>query len=282
MSAVEIIAFIVLFIISYRKYDDLLAIADSKKYKLKLLLPAGLHLFSLFNHRYNTHYEKTLEARLRTLHGPLRAKEYLKIHIAHKTLLLMFVQIFLSVVFSQMQIDVPSAFFSITVIASLFYATDKQLDSALKEKTRKMQIDFPEFLNKLILLVNAGLSVSGAVQKIVRDAKKDSPLYSELSITLNEVKSGKPEAAAFEDFARRCRLQEITLFSAALIQNLRKGNDELIPILRLQAGSCWENRKNIARKLGEEASTKLTIPMVIMFVAILLMLMTPAVMQLNF
>lgn len=71
------------------------------------------------------------------------------------------------------------------------------------------------------------------------------------------------------------------MFTATLIQNLRKGSDQLVPVLRLQAAACWENRKNIARKLGEEASTKLLFPMAIVFVAILIMVMTPAVMQIQ-
>ena len=143
-------------------------------------------------------------------------------------------------------------------------------------------MEFPELLSKLILLVNAGLSVSGAIRKIVKDSRKISPLYIELAMTINEINSGKSEIQSYEDFAKRCRQPEVTMFTGTLIQNLRKGNDELIPILRLQANTCWENRKNIARKLGEEASTKLLLPMIIVFIAIIVMIMTPAVLQLHF
>ncbi len=51
--------------------------------------------------------------------------------------------------------------------------------------------------------------------------------------------------------------------------------------MRVQAAACWENRKNMAKKMGEEASTKLILPMMIIFVAILLVVLTPAVLQLN-
>jgi tight adherence protein C len=52
-------------------------------------------------------------------------------------------------------------------------------------------------------------------------------------------------------------------------------------LLRLQADECWELRKLRAKQLGEEASAKLLIPMMIMFVGILIIVVLPAVLQLN-
>jgi tight adherence protein C len=47
------------------------------------------------------------------------------------------------------------------------------------------------------------------------------------------------------------------------------------------ANECWETRKNITRKLGEEASTKMILPLMLMFGAILLIVATPAVLALQ-
>ena len=47
-------------------------------------------------------------------------------------------------------------------------------------------------------------------------------------------------------------------------------------ILRLEALQAFENRKARAKKLGEEAGTKLLIPMFIMFAVVLVMIMIPA------
>ena len=124
-----------------------------------------------------------------------------------------------------------------------------------------------------------------AMEKIVLDrqkaGKKDRPLYDELSVVLMEIKAGKSEIKAYEEFAKKCRVPEITKFTSVIIQNLKKGNSELVSILRLQSVECWEMRKSVAKKLGEEASTKLLFPMMIMFAAILLIVITPAAMQLQ-
>jgi tight adherence protein C len=84
----------------------------------------------------------------------------------------------------------------------------------------------------------------------------------------------------YEDFARRCRTIEVSRFVSIIIQNIKKGNDELALILRVISNESLNTRKNIAKKLGEEASAKMIIPMMIMFLAIILIVSTPAVLSL--
>jgi tight adherence protein C len=126
------------------------------------------------------------------------------------------------------------------------------------------------------------MTVPRAWEKIVSDRKNLTPLYEELNKTYLEIKNGKPEMTAYEDFAKRCRVKEITKFIAAIIQNLRKGNGELVTLLKLQSNECWQLRKNLARRLGEEASTKLVLPLMIMFVGILIIVILPEIMNLNY
>jgi len=156
-----------------------------------------------------------------------------------------------------------------------------ELDKQIKERRMSIQIDFPDFINKLTLLINAGMTVGRAWEKIVEDNKKETPLYEELSIAQADIRGGKSEHQAFEDFAKRCKTPEITRFIAVVLQNLRKGSSELVSILRLQAAESWEMRKNIAKRIGEEASTKLLFPMMIMFLAILIIVIIPAILALR-
>lgn len=249
--------------------------------RIRFLLPAGFQLLKLFRHRYRSGYEMRLEAKLRELGSSSKAHAMLKVYIAQKTVYIIVSVIFITFIGTQVQPDTGYFLFAVLFPAMLFYLMDKQIDSKISERRNSIRIEFSEFLNKLVLLVNAGMTVSGAIRKIVKDSRKKTPLYMELAATINDMDSGKPEIQSYEDFAKRCRLQEVSMFTAVLLQNLRKGNDELVPVLRVQANACWENRKNAARKLGEEAATKLVIPMIIMFVAIIIMVMTPAVMQIN-
>lgn len=280
--ALQGIGIFALYLFSKNSFAEELALADIKANRLKILLPIGLQVFKLLKHTYGSPYEKKLEVKYRNLKGSKNAQVLLKIHMAQKTVLMLFALFFLTFVGTQIEADATYLFFCAALEAALFYATDKQLDDLFKERSRSIQYEFPELLNKLVLLINAGLSLSGAFQKIVRDNKVQSPLYEELAAAIHEMNSGKSHIQAYESFAKRCRQQEITTFVTILIQNIKRGNDEIIPILKMLSLSSWENRKLVARKLGEEAATRLVLPMMIMFLAILIMVMAPAFFQLNF
>ncbi len=177
--------------------------------------------------------------------------------------------------------DISYMVFTLCAPILVFYIYDKDLENKLKKKYESIRADFPDMVGKLVLLVNAGMNLNRAWEKICVETKKKSPLYLELKATYLQIQGGKPEGEAYEEFARRCRVREITKFVTLVIQNLKKGSDDMVPLLRLQAEECWELRKQRAKQLGEEASAKLLIPMMIMFIGILIIVVLPAVLQLN-
>jgi len=93
---------------------------------------------------------------------------------------------------------------------------------------------------------------------------------------LSEISAGKPAARAYEDMAFRCKVPEVTRFVSAVLQNLNRGNRDMVYVLRTLAQEAWDKRKDLARKQGEEASTKLVFPMVMVFVAIAIIVLAPA------
>ena len=61
-----------------------------------------------------------------------------------------------------------------------------------------------------------------------------------------------------------------------LSQNLKKGTAGLLILLKAEALDALEERKRNARRLGEEAGTKLLLPMMIMLVIVMVIIMIPA------
>ena len=49
--------------------------------------------------------------------------------------------------------------------------------------------------------------------------------------------------------------------------------------LKRMGTECWEMRKNTAKQLGEKASSKLMIPLSIMFLAIILICVAPVILE---
>ncbi|MGE5473678.1 MAG: type II secretion system F family protein [Ignavibacteriales bacterium] len=278
---------VVILFISKPKYKDYLSNVDKNIYKMKELMPIPLLMFNSIRYGFNTGYDNLLEVKLGEIYGTESARYNLKLYWSNKIALIIVV-LLVGLFFGTLMEPVDSGFtfFLITAVVLSFYLPDKELKEKIKRRHLQMQIDFPEFLNKLALLVNAGMTVSGAIEKISTDARNTGVsekriLYCELEKTSIEIRLGKSEVKAYEDFAKRCRLPEITRFTSILIQNLKKGNSELVAILRLQSAECWYARKNTARILGEEAETKLLFPMMLMLLAILIIVIAPSAMQLR-
>ncbi|HOJ09798.1 MAG TPA: type II secretion system F family protein [Clostridiales bacterium] len=272
-------AILVLYILSKGKYDNLVESLDKKQFPLKNLLPIGLYIMDAIGCRYVSNYDRRLLVKISEIYGSKNSWHYLKIHWANKMVLFALGVFVILLIGLGTAIDMTYAVLSICFLAMIVILSDRELDSKLKRRHLSIQWDFPDFLNKLTLLVNAGLTTSRAWEKVIRENKKQSDLYREAEIVIAEINSGKSEIKAYEDFSRRCRTVEVARFVSIVIQNIRKGNSELASIFRVLSNECWEMRKNTAKKLGEEASTKMVIPMMFMLVAILLIVSTPAVLS---
>lgn len=271
----------VLFMASRGKYGDFVKPLDKKDYPFKDLLPAGMLVLDAFKYSYISGYDRRLLTKLTELYGAERSHRYLRVHMANKIVYLLLGLLLVALVGSGAHIDAGFGVFGISVLAGIAYYSDRELDSRIRKRRTAIRMDFPDFLNKLILLINAGMTVSRAWEKAVQDNRKSSLLYAELGMVLSSVRSGTAEQKAYEDFAKRCRIPEITRFVSVILQNLRKGNSELVSVLRVFANECWDMRKNTARRLGEEASTRMILPLMLMLAAILLIVATPAVLALR-
>ena len=97
-----------------------------------------------------------------------------------------------------------------------------------------------------------------------------------MKLTMYEMESGISESESYERFGRRCNIQEYMKLGALLSQNLRKGTKGLSQILKIEAIQAFEERKARAKRLGEEAGTKLLLPMFLMLSVVLIIVIVPA------
>lgn len=281
LLVILIIVFTVLYVLSKDKYGQYIMPVDKKRYPLKQLLCIGLYVLDIINFKYDTKYNRKLLTKISEISGAKYSYYYLQIHWANKIVYLFIGILMISFVGTGSQIDAGFAVFGFALLGGIFYFSDNELDQRIKKRRMIIRTDFPDFLNRLILLINAGMTISKAWEKVVMDNKKESILYEELRLVLTDIKGGMPEHRAYENFAKRCRTPEVTRVVSVILQNLRKGSSDIVSLLRIYANDCWEMRKSTARKLGEEASTKMLLPMMLMFFAILLIVATPAVLALR-
>jgi hypothetical protein len=91
--------------------------------------------------------------------------------------------------------------------------------------------------------------------------------------------SGVPEGLAYVEYGRRCGLREYRKLGTLLEQNMRKGAKGLARLLEQESAESFEQRKNYARQLGEEAGTKLLLPMIMMLLIVMVIIMLPAILS---
>lgn len=165
----------------------------------------------------------------------------------------------------------------------LLYALEFQNKVKEKEKRRQqMLLDYPEIVNKMALFLGAGMTAKRAWKKVVEDYGRQKEIwgeryaYEEMKRTCHEMDSGATEAESYEKFGRRCDNHVYVRFGALLSQNLRKGTKGLTQLLKLESIQAFEERKALAKRLGEEAGTKLLLPMFMMLAIVLIIVIVPA------
>ncbi len=268
--------------LSYSKYSEFILPLDKKSYPLKTLIPVGLIIIDLLRIKTSGMLNRQLIIKISELYGTQNAAYYSKIYYANIIVYMLAGILLIMIAGSFTGTDIEFWVFSVLLIAGIYYSSEREIDKRLNNRRTEIRLGFPDFLNSLTLLVNAGLTVVRAWEKVSSNKQDDNnALYRELNLVISEINSGIPESKAYENFAKRCRTPEITRSVSVILQNLRKGSSEIVSVLRVQANECWEMRKSVAKKLGEEASSKLLFPMMLIFISILLIVLTPAVLSLR-
>ena len=171
-------------------------------------------------------------------------------------------------------------------VATVILGDKKKKENAANKRAKELKRDYSEMIHKLALLMGAGMTVRMAWEHIVKDYREKLKgkriqkkyVYEEMTETYYQLNSGVSEINAYTQFGARCDTKEYLKFSSLIVQNLRKGSKEIVKLLELEAIDAFEERKNMAKKYGEEAGTKMLFPMIVMLVVVMGIIMLPAVM----
>jgi len=184
-----------------------------------------------------------------------------------------------------------------TIIISLLVTYFKRyddIDKEIKAATESIIIDLPQFINKLVLLLNAGLVVSTALEKIADDyeqynfdIKSDKKnirakrryLYEELYEIEKRVKQTNTSITKeLREFSQRSGVRELVRLSTIISDNINKGST-LAEKLEAEGELLWLSRKKRAEEKGRLAETKLTFPLVILLIVLIMVTIAPALME---
>ncbi len=167
----------------------------------------------------------------------------------------------------------------------------RRIDKEIKEAEESLTRDLPEFINKLVMLLNAGLVVSTAFVKIVNDYESANPakrenhmqdrrfLYEELTeINKRMDQSNTSLIKELTEFSKRSGVREMVRLTAVISDNWNKGS-LLAEKLEGESGLLWLSRKKRAEEKGRLAETKLTFPLMILLLVLIMVTIAPAMLE---
>ncbi|MDF2667768.1 MAG: type secretion protein [Paenibacillus sp.] len=185
--------------------------------------------------------------------------------------------------------DLALLFCGFLLILCIPLALYKELDLRIKRKKQAIVLELPDLLNRMTLLLNAGETVQGAFLRCASNRflpgdsieSARSPLQKEIALLASGIQNREPFHLLMERLSKRCAVQEISVFTTTVLMNYKRGGDSFVLALKALSSEMWERRKAITRTLGEEASSKLIFPMLLIFLVVMTIVAAPAVSMMN-
>ena len=173
------------------------------------------------------------------------------------------------------------------VIILICIMRQKKKSEELKKRKKDMELEYSEIVSKMAILLGSGMSVKQAwsnisaryLDKRKKNQVSEIPIYEEMLITEREINDGKSERIAYQNFCERVNIMCYHRLIRLLISSLDRGSRNICENLEQESEEAFEERKAVARRLGEEASTKMLLPMMIMMSIVIAVIIVPAILS---
>lgn len=167
------------------------------------------------------------------------------------------------------------------VIIFLYRGKKDELKRAERSEVAEIMMELPSFNNKLVLLLGSGLVYEESIKRIANRGNSQGSrfLIKTLGEFITEAEQTNGDATRMlKDFAGKRKIGELKRITSIIMDNRKKGTD-LRSKLSLEGELLWERRKKKAEEMARLAESKLTLPLGIMMVPILIVTAGPALMQ---
>lgn len=172
----------------------------------------------------------------------------------------------------------------ILILVGLYRTRYVNLDKEEKLAILSVKKELPIFINKIVLLLNAGMVFYNAFMKIVDDNEKftkgnNNYFYQQLNFIAANVKERNYALhTELENFAKRTRLKEFVRVTSIISDNIYKGVT-LTDKLEKEGEQLWFDHKKQIEEKGKLAETKLVAPLALLLVVLVMITVAPAMIE---
>jgi tight adherence protein C len=148
-----------------------------------------------------------------------------------------------------------------------------------RKRREAIEYELPEMIDLLVVSIEAGVSLSGAMRIAARQIP--GPLGEELRLTMQEHNLGLSTTESLENFGVRADTPGTRMFVRSIIQGETLGVS-IGQIMRNLADEMRKRRKAAAEERARKAPIKMVFPLVLLiFPAMFVVLLLPALFAIN-
>lgn len=156
-----------------------------------------------------------------------------------------------------------------------------------QKRIQKIEKEYPEIVNQLSLLLGAGMTTRQAWNKLTAQYQwkrkagmiEEKEVYEAIVRMTRRFSEGESERVVYQQFSQEIPAPCFHKLMRILLGNLEKGAQGICSRLEEEGRTAYEKRIQQAKKLGEEASTKMLLPLMLMMVIVMGIVMLPALIE---
>ncbi len=150
-----------------------------------------------------------------------------------------------------------------------FYAPNIYVSNRITKRQKSIKRNWPDALDLMLICVESGTSMEVAMRRVAEEMTEQSPeLAEEMVLTVAELSFLQDRRVALENLGLRTQLDNVKNVVQALIQAERYGTP-LSQALRVMSQEGRDERMNEAEKKAAALPPKLTVPMILFFLPVL-------------
>jgi tight adherence protein C len=156
-----------------------------------------------------------------------------------------------------------------------------QISGVATERLKNIGRGLPYVIDLMALSMSAGLDFPGAVRQVVeKSSNPTDPIVEEFTLMLQALNLGRTRKDALIELTKRAPVDVVREFVNSVVQAEERGNP-VAEVLSIQAGVSRGRRSVRAEEQASKAGVALTGPLMLAFLAILILVMGPAMMSLT-
>ncbi|MET3853082.1 type II secretion system F family protein [Rhizobium sp. OAE497] len=150
-----------------------------------------------------------------------------------------------------------------------FYAPNIFISNRMGKRQHSIKRAWPDALDLMLICVESGISIEAAMRRVSEELGEQSPpLAEEMVLTTAELSFLPDRRQALENLGTRTQIPLVQSVTQALIQADRYGTP-ISQALRVLAQEGRDERMNEAEKKAAALPPKLTVPMILFFLPVL-------------